>query len=885
MKLTKVLSFPMTYSSVFQKKRVEMAFSRRIRINLIQEAKTELDFLALVDDYPSLYAGPVLKNAIRRYEFFWLPLAARQGMDSRLLAAPLDIAWVWHLHMLSPQEYEQDCLNIVTKVVDHAPMNRQQRQKGLQQARYLWEKAYPKERFEVSLNEATPFSTPYLSKIRCDIEKASHYQSKFYYQVSLPHFDDTKFLASAIERYEHHLQLKTQHPDVPLVPCIDVELIWHAHLHHPLNYQQDTTDNFGAILNPENHEGSSSLGYTGLDSEAGTRAVWSAAGFQFDKLGTVYRGEPPQPRPMRADGFYTSLGRLQYVMNILKVEVINVDVTKIFFVRLYNSAGTLILEQAIKGGTRVDVKKQCFLDNEKLHTITVTLHQQLQFGERVIGSAETSLLSYLDSCPYGGTIPKLPWVIDVPLTAARRVVRLLTKLDPPIIEGYRFKVLPQEFFTRVDNPSLVLSFPQSMISPSDVVKSYLPCESATHTLQDYRGREAFKCRVVHSTAGLLSAVEIISLHGIVVASAHVINPNILPDKGSIEDHKSCVYLNHTEGERAMLIRSRKDWGICIGKWQRGKVLNRGAGHVEITLFKLDDASVMNKTSGWCEVRKYRGGLYMICLDTGVFVYVDLKRGLFVMSPTAHDIPEIIALAFSVSILYLLCKPYNPTPANESSPSFHKKAGKDKVTPMLLAAGYKSSMVPTNVHLLRRTLGPSATGPSIDGAGSYDLDSEYGNDWTRELQLEKVEAHLWLSMNEIPFQVESKNGSGVSGSRNDGGAPGSRNGGGVPGSRNGGGIPGSRNGGGVPGSRNGGGVTGSKHGSGVTGSKHGSGVSGRSRGGFGGRGGDFGGERNGDRGGGSSGGSWGGFGGGSFDFGGGDHDSGGGCGGGGGGCDY
>ena len=112
-----------------------MTLSQRSCLNLIQEAKTELDFLALVDDFPSLYAGPVLKNAIRRYEMFWLPLAAREGSASRLLAAPLDIAWVWYLHMLSPQDYEQDCMNIVSQVVDHLPMDRYQRGRGLQNAR------------------------------------------------------------------------------------------------------------------------------------------------------------------------------------------------------------------------------------------------------------------------------------------------------------------------------------------------------------------------------------------------------------------------------------------------------------------------------------------------------------------------------------------------------------------------------------------------------------------------------------------------------------------------------------------------------------------------------------------------------------------------------
>ena len=727
-----------------------MTFSQRFRLNLIQEAKTELDFLALVDDFPSLYAGPILKNAIRRYEMFWLPLAAREGSASRLLAAPLDIAWVWYLHMLSPQDYEQDCMNIVSHVVDHLPKNRNQRGKGLQNARYLWENAYPTEQFEVDLNRPTPFAMPYGLKIRYDIEKASYNQSKFYYQVSLPHFNDIKFLESAVERYEHHLHLKMQHPQVPMVPFTDIDLIWHAHLHHPLNYKQVTSEMFGAVVNPGSHDSSLSLGTTLHDSETGTRAVWSAAGFKYDKPGAVYRGDPPHPIPPRQNGYYASLGRLQYEMKILQVEVVNVDVSKMFTLRIYDPTGGLVVDTVIQGGHRRNMTSQCIVDNENLHKLTVSLHQKALRGfERVIGSSETSLLSFIDACPYGGAIPELPWVIDIPFSAARAIVRLSAKLSPPSIEGYRFKVEPEPYFAKVDHPSVVLSFPQSMLSPRDLAKNYLPCESATHTLLDCRGRESFKCRVVHSTAGLLSAVEIISLDGVVVASAHTMDLNTLPDKAAIEDHTRCAYLDRVEGERAMLIRSKKDWGICIGKWQRGKVLNRSAGQVEITLFKLKGVR------GWCEVRKFKGGLYVVYLETAVFVYVDLKRGLFVLSPSAQDAPEIIALAFSMSILYLLCKPYNPTPANVSSPSFHKKAKEDKVTPMLLAAGYKSSTVPTNVYLLRSLMGPSASGPSLDGAGTYDLDSESGLDWIRELIRKKQEAYLFHYMSGVTYELPSE----------------------------------------------------------------------------------------------------------------------------------
>ena len=44
-------------------------------------------------------------NTFRRYEMLWLPLVAANFKRSKELAAPLDIAWVWHVHMLAPESY------------------------------------------------------------------------------------------------------------------------------------------------------------------------------------------------------------------------------------------------------------------------------------------------------------------------------------------------------------------------------------------------------------------------------------------------------------------------------------------------------------------------------------------------------------------------------------------------------------------------------------------------------------------------------------------------------------------------------------------------------------------------------------------------------------
>ena len=48
-------------------------------------------------------------------------------------------------------------------------------------------------------------------------------------QVSLPHFSDPEFHADSVRRYKMYLHLKKKHPKTFLVPCYDMDLVWHAH--------------------------------------------------------------------------------------------------------------------------------------------------------------------------------------------------------------------------------------------------------------------------------------------------------------------------------------------------------------------------------------------------------------------------------------------------------------------------------------------------------------------------------------------------------------------------------------------------------------------------------------------------------------------------------
>ena len=70
------------------------------QIDLVTSAQAEYDFLRIVDAHPALFTDPAIRNAICRYEQYWLPLVAQH--QEKRLPAPLDIEWVWHCHILNP---------------------------------------------------------------------------------------------------------------------------------------------------------------------------------------------------------------------------------------------------------------------------------------------------------------------------------------------------------------------------------------------------------------------------------------------------------------------------------------------------------------------------------------------------------------------------------------------------------------------------------------------------------------------------------------------------------------------------------------------------------------------------------------------------------------
>ena len=281
--------------------------SQNFSVDVVQCAINQLSFLKHVSDEPALLNTGILKQALDRYEHLWLPLAAKH--PSEALAAPLDIEWIWHCHLLAPVAYQQDCNKLVGRIVDHYVFGDKDRVKKLQRSKSLWQDEYPNEPFEVDFKRSTgsDSASGATSQLSYDILSAVSRQKVFFYQVSLPHYRDLRFLNYALGRYRKFLYLKQQNPNLFIVPCYDTDLLWHTHMLHPLNYKSDMELFFNKTFNHDDSVNDRSEGSKLNASQKETQDLWlSTFGENFMLYGAMYRGDPPQGKlfPMTTQHMY-----------------------------------------------------------------------------------------------------------------------------------------------------------------------------------------------------------------------------------------------------------------------------------------------------------------------------------------------------------------------------------------------------------------------------------------------------------------------------------------------------------------------------------------------------------------------------------------------------
>lgn len=249
-------------------------------VDLIESALNQIDFLQDVDSLKILYSGDLLHRAIYRYETYWLPLCAKikaNGDNYRNFYPPLDVAWVWHCHLLSPTDYIEDCERLTGFIIDNVCLNREERKRKQEKTIGIWEKT-----FNISydyldenpIGDKRQFQS-FKSRISYNLYEASNRQKSFYYQVSLSHFKNRNFLAIGLERYKKFLYLKKMNPSAFVVPCYAIDIIWHTHQLYPKPYANDTTSILGHVFPHDDTVNDRTPGSKLCTSDAITRDLWA----------------------------------------------------------------------------------------------------------------------------------------------------------------------------------------------------------------------------------------------------------------------------------------------------------------------------------------------------------------------------------------------------------------------------------------------------------------------------------------------------------------------------------------------------------------------------------------------------------------------------------
>ena len=262
--------------------------------NLKEQSLNQIEFLRAVSAVPSFKDEQFLKFALYRYETFWLPLA--RDHIRTCLSAPLDIEWIWHCHMLSPRTYSRDCHTIVGDLINHTIRGPNEHKSELQKTEKLWKQKYPTEPFQVDLKVPSypKERENFQSSLTYDIVSSALRQNVFFYQVSLPHYCDTKYLDLCLLRYKQFLYIKQQLQDEFIVPCYDIDIMWHSHQLNPKDYEKDMMKYIGNLFNHDDSVNDRSEGSKLNNSHVRTKKYWRKYfNENFSQYGAMYRGQPP----------------------------------------------------------------------------------------------------------------------------------------------------------------------------------------------------------------------------------------------------------------------------------------------------------------------------------------------------------------------------------------------------------------------------------------------------------------------------------------------------------------------------------------------------------------------------------------------------------------
>ena len=251
-------------------------------------------------------------ESLRRYQYFWLPLVADKGNSNVPLIPPPDIAWLWHCHRLSPQQYSQYCHETfhhrdssslaieANPPFAFASPEHNNNDDVVNTTMQLWKDTYPNQSFFLS---SDAFSGKHsirdndLSIADFDLIGSARRQATFLWQVSGDPYKCDLFLQNGRDNYEKFLKLTipAKQLNIIVVPTYQIDIMWHTHILSSINaYNNDCL----RLVNSTIHHDDSIDGHKDggiLDvSYSATERLWTSVyNTEYNVQGGMYRGEPP----------------------------------------------------------------------------------------------------------------------------------------------------------------------------------------------------------------------------------------------------------------------------------------------------------------------------------------------------------------------------------------------------------------------------------------------------------------------------------------------------------------------------------------------------------------------------------------------------------------
>eukprot|EP00898_Chlorokybus_atmophyticus_P007664 jgi/Chlat1/789/Chrsp104S01308 len=577
--------------------------------------------------------------------------------------------------MLSPTIYASDTQHVFGKVLDHALLGRGERLHAQQRARVAWEEQYPGVPFELQPDgsNASGVAAKFVSQFKYDIKAAALRHAAFIYQVALPHYADTQvFLPVAVQRYRRFCYLHAVNPGVCLAPTYDIDLVWHAHMLHPILYALETAEWAGKVFKHNDTLNDRTPGSQLSNAATAVRKLWAERFTDaYEANGSMLRGDPA-----------TTLGsvgaRTQYTQDLaaavstitviveqparqwtgLKCRLAIPSAVHSLSPRNYNVLTPAVPNwvKSMHGIKRVGWRrwgktvKWTFVVNTLLHT-GVHDDMRVSFGKntRLPSLSVRDLLSGAAAWPHRMAVSTNTGEYHVTVAPSNGDKSAIATADNAAssLQGTRCGLLLkvvngafapcnlQDIFAVEQNSAQTVSMPCGQLALATPTSGH----AATHTVCDPHGKALLIVQVSYdaSTTGCCPSplhapracvvVRDAKSHA-VEAAAHMSGPYELPTPHQVDARLITVTLDEANGERAMIIRGRDgDWGVCKGTWV-GK--RRGS-----------EAEVL------CEPRHVASAI-----DIRGHIGLDLTLG-YLNIADCNAVPELVAFAFAVGVLRLI----------------------------------------------------------------------------------------------------------------------------------------------------------------------------------------------------------------------------------------